>query len=170
MKRLSFKSIFLVPFISTCILILPVGVLPAEKQVVGWVEHVTIYPGSLKIKAKLDTGAKNSSLNAASMQEIQRNGESWIRFHVTNWKGRIQSFEQKVVRTAQIKEHKGKSQERNVLRIGICLGNIFKEVEVNLVDRSNFNYQLLIGRSFLKNSFIIDPSKTFTVKPDCKEQ
>ncbi len=144
--------------------------IPQDKQVVGWVENVTIYPGNFKIKAKLDTGAKHSSLNAANIQEIQRNGESWVRFDVTNWKGRSQSFEQKVIRTAKIKEHKGKSQKRAVTRIDICLGNVFKEVEVNLTDRSMFNYQVLIGRSFLRDSFIIDTSKTYTVEPDCKER
>jgi hypothetical protein len=44
---------------------------------------------------------------------------------------------------------------------------VYKEVEVNLEDRSKFNYQLLIGRSYLKNSFLVDASATFTLKPNC---
>ena len=52
--------------------------------------------------------------------------------------------------------------------LGICLGTIYKEVEVNLVDRSHFNYQLLIGRNFLIDSFLVDPSLTFSTKPKCK--
>ena len=54
------------------------------------------------------------------------------------------------------------------LGLGICLGNVYKEVEVNLEDRSKFNYQLLIGRSYLKNSFLVDASATFTLKPNCQ--
>jgi len=54
--------------------------------------------------------------------------------------------------------------------LGICLGSVYKEVEVNLVDRSNFNYQLLIGRNYLANSFLVDPSLTFSTKSKCKNQ
>jgi len=39
---------------------------------------------------------------------------------------------------------------------------------MSLMDRSNFNYQILIGRRDLENEFIIDPSATFTHKPLCK--
>jgi hypothetical protein len=57
---------------------------------------------------------------------------------------------------------------RPVIRLGICLGNVYKEVEVNLQDRSKFNYQMLIGRSYLKNSFLVDASATFTVETNCQ--
>jgi hypothetical protein len=68
---------------------------------------------------------------------------------------------------ATIKQHDAESVTRPVIRLGICLGTVYKEVEVNLEDRSKFNYQLLIGRSYLKNSFLVDASATFTLKPNC---
>jgi hypothetical protein len=46
---------------------------------------------------------------------------------------------------------------------------VYKEVEVNLEDRRKFNYQILIGRSFLKKSFLVDASATFTLQPSCQE-
>lgn len=170
MKTVLSRSVDIFLFALTGILLLGADAWPAEKQVAGWIENVIIFPGNIQIKAKLDTGARHSSLNARNIQEIQRNGEPWIRFEVTNWEGRTVSFEQKIIRTAKIKEHHGQSQERAVTRIGICLGKTFKEVEVNLVDRSKFNYQMLIGRSFLRDSFIVDPSKTFLLEPQCKER
>ena len=138
-----------------------------DKQIVGWIENVTIVPDNLKIKAKLDTGARNSSLNAFNPTEFKRGGEAFVRFDLTNWKGRTETIEAKVIRTAKIKQHDSGPELRPVIRLGICLEKIYKEVEVNLVNRSNFNYQLLIGRSYLKGDFLIDPSKTFTVKTDC---
>jgi hypothetical protein len=135
-----------------------------NKQVVGWIEYVTILPENLKIKAKLDTGARSSSLNAVNVSEFKRGGDTFVRFTLTNWKGRIETIEAKVIRMAKIKKHNSDPELRPVILIGICLKKIYKEVEVNLVNRSNFNYQLLIGRSYLKGDFIIDPSKTFTVK------
>jgi hypothetical protein len=70
---------------------------------------------------------------------------------------------------ATIKQHGAESATRPVIRLGICLGNVYKEVEVNLQDRSKFNYQLLIGRSYLKNSFLVDASATFTIKTQCQK-
>ena len=136
-------------------------------QVAGWIENVSIFPGDLKIKAKLDTGARNSSLNAKNMEEFERDGDKWVRFKLKNWKGRTENFEARVIRTATIKQHETESIQRPVIRLGICLGNIYKEVEVNLQDRSKFNYQMLIGRSYLKNSFLVDVSTTYTLEPRC---
>ena len=148
------------------------GVLQAqssgkEKQVVGWIEYVTIFPENLKIKAKLDTGARNSSLNAVNIVELTSGGDTFVQFDLTNWKGRTETIKAKVIRMAKIKKHNSEPELRPVIRIGICLKNTYKEVEVNLVNRSKFNYQMLIGRSFLKGDFVIDPSKTKTVKTNC---
>jgi hypothetical protein len=49
----------------------------------------------------------------------------------------------------------------------ICVGGISKEVEVSLVDRSNYEHPLLIGRSFLAGDLIVDPGATFSVSPTC---
>ena len=144
------------------------SVYSGEKQIVGWVEKVRIVPEGLKIKAKLDTGALNSSLHAVRVEEFDRQGEKWIRFDLTNWQNRTATFEKKVIRTARIKEHDRASRNRLVIHLGICLGRVYKEVEVNLVDRSRFKYRMLIGRSYLSKSFVVDPMLTFTADPQCQ--
>lgn len=161
-------------FLFALMLIQPGGISCAQesekdKYIVGWVEYVTLFPDHLKIKAKLDTGAKNSSLNAAHIVEFKRAGATFVRFELTNWKGRTETIEAPVIRMAKIKQHNSKPERRPVIQIGICLGRVYKQVEVNLVNRSNFNYQLLIGRSFLKGQFAVDPSKTFTINTDCQK-
>jgi hypothetical protein len=80
----------------------------------------------------------------------------------------VETFEAKVIRTAKIKQIGQEADKREVIKLGICVGNTYKEVEVNLEDRSGFNYQMLIGRSYLRESFIIDPELGFTLKPDCR--
>ena len=142
--------------------------LAAGKQTVGWVETVALYPGNLKIQAKLDTGAENSSLNARAINYFKRDGATWVRFDVRNFKGRVETFEAVVTRTAQIKRHGGTSVRRPAIRLGICLGATYKEIEVNLTDRTGFDYQMLIGRSFLQGSFLVDPEVTFLSQPNCQ--
>jgi hypothetical protein len=142
--------------------------LPAEgKVLVGWIEKVRIYPGDLVIYAKLDTGAKNSSLNASHVTVFERGGEQWLRFDVTSRYGKTVTIERKVRRVVKIKRHGAKPEKRFVIRMGVCLGNSYKEVEVNLAERSDFLYQMLIGRSFLAGSFIVDSSAKYTTKPNC---
>lgn len=139
----------------------------SAKDVIGWVETVRISAGNSLIKAKIDTGADSSSLHCDCITPYERDGETWVRFTVTDVDGEISSYEKKILRTVRVKRHFGDVQQRYVVRMGICIGNQYGETDVSLVDRSGFNYDLLIGRKYLKEKFIVDPAKTFTVSPGC---
>jgi hypothetical protein len=138
------------------------------KEVVGWVEKVAIYPGDLVVKAKIDSGAKTSSLNCKCYHFFNRDGKQWVKFTVVNEAGEATVLEQPIVRIAQVKRHYGEKQERPVVKLGLCLANKYKETEFTLIDRSGLNYQVLVGRQFLQEDFLIDPGDTFTRKPVCK--
>ena len=143
------------------------GVGARDKQIVGWAEIVSIYPGSIKIKVKLDTGADHSSLNANNIEHFDVAGESWVRFELRNFEERLETYEARIMRMAKIKRLGQEAVNRPTINLGICIGNTYKEVEVNLTDRSGFNYQMLIGRSFLKGSFLIDPELSFISSEEC---
>lgn len=151
-------------------LVLAATVSAGNKQIVGWVEKARISPGNMVLQAKMDSGADNSSLNVPDVDEFERNGEKWVRFEVVDEQGTSVVIERKLIRTAKIKRHKALRQRRPVVRMGICIGNYYREAEVNLVDRSRFKYPLLIGRSFMGDNLVIDPSAQFTLEPGCGEQ
>lgn len=136
-------------------------------EVAGWVETVQVYPGAVTLAAKLDTGAKLTSLNCECSQWFARNGEKWVTVKIEGADGRIISLERKVVRVTEIKQHYGKPQRRFVIKLGVCLKHVYKEVEVNVVDRAGFDYPMLIGRDFLAGSFLIDTGATHTGGPSC---
>jgi len=75
------------------------------KEVVGWVETVKIYPGGILVKAKLDTGAKTSSLDCECITPFKRDGKDWLSFSVKNHEGVIVRLEKPVTRVARIKRH-----------------------------------------------------------------
>lgn len=129
-------------------------------EVAGWAETAVLMPSELVLSAKLDSGAENSSLNIERLRYFKRDGRRWVRFTVEGESGRRVAFERRVLRKAAIKRHGGTSHVRPVVAIEICLGGTVKEVEVNLVDRSRFDYPLLVGRSFLAEDFLIDTSAT----------
>lgn len=144
--------------------------LPADaKEVVGWVENAKIYPGGIIIRSKVDSGAKTSSLHCQCITPVKRDGKDWVSFSVKNHKGEIAMIEKPVDRIARIKRHFGDQQERYVVKLGICLGNVYREEDVTLVDRSGFNYQLLVGRNFLQKDFLIDVGGTYLNRPSCKD-
>lgn len=167
------KKCFII-FVWVSVFLSAIPVYAESKQIIGWLEMILIYPGDLRIRAKMDTGAKSSSINAFNLKKFERGHETWVKFELkTNTKkGKTQKIvlEKKVLRSVKIKRRGGGLEERLVVRIEICLGRIHKEIEVSLNDRSNFNYQVLIGRTDLENDFVIDPSVTFSSKPLCEKR
>lgn len=166
MKRL----ILTIIYFSICLSVLPTSA--ESRKVVGWLEMVRIYPGNLKMRAKLDTGAKSSSINVYNLKKFESNGERWVSFELRearkDKKGKSATFEKKVIDSVKIKKKGGGIDKRVVVKMDICIAGIYKEIEMSLADRSNFNYQILIGRTNLEKDFIVDPSNTFTHQPDCK--
>ena len=147
---------------------MPLFCTAEEKKIIGWIENVIVMPGNIQFSAKLDTGALTSSINAKNITEFDRDGKRWVKFEIVNNDKENRVIELPLVRTVKIKRHNRKSQERHVVKLGICLENIYKETEVNLVDRDGFIYKLLIGRKFIKDKFIIDPSEHHITLPDCE--
>lgn len=149
-----------------------IPVCAESKEVIGWLEMIRIYPGDLKVRAKMDTGAKSSSINVYNLKKQMRGREAWVSFELKENTKKEKSnsivLEKKVFRTVKIKRKGGGLEERPVVTMEVCLGGLHKLIEMNLMDRSNFHYQVLIGRTDLRNDFLIDPSATFTRKPLCK--
>lgn len=141
--------------------------LTEAKEVIGRLERVSINHAGLTLDAKIDTGAKNSSLNATNYHLSRKEGEIWVKFDVTNPEGKTVTLEKPVIRFVKIKRKEANTQQRPAILLDVCLGKVVKEVEVNLVNRSNFDYQMLIGRSVLRGNFIVDVEKSYTIEPRC---
>ena len=136
--------------------------------VAGWIENVRVSPGNFVVKAKLDTGARTSSMDAQNIQLYERDGEAWVSFDFANNDGTSIFVDRPIIRVARIKDLTGPTQERPVIELGICIANVYRIAEITLFDRSGFNYRLLLGRNFLRLAAItVDPAKTQTQKPHC---
>lgn len=138
-----------------------------EKIVMGWLESVYLHPWNLRLTAKLDTGANTSSLHADHIDHFNKDGLEWVRFTLAGKEEKKPLVvERPLVRTAYIKERMARSSKRDVVKLTLCKNGRNYETEFTLVDRSNFNYPLLLGRSFLKDVAIVDASVTFLHKAD----
>jgi len=139
-------------------------VIAVEQITVGWIENASIDNSDFTLKCKIDSGADNSSIHAKEVTQYTNNGKQWVKFALENSQGNKTIINKPVLKTTRVKMKNGAIQKRLVIELNIALGAIKKLTKVSLVDRSHFKYQLLIGRSFLKPDFLVDSSKTYTIK------
>jgi hypothetical protein len=146
--------------------------MAGEKIIIGWLEKVYLPQYDLPLRAKIDTGAKNSSIHAIDVEYI-KNGKaegSRIRFKTRHRKGRYRIIEADVLRETRIKKSRFITRTRPEIELEICLGGIRKRIRVNLEERGGMNYRMILGRTALEGDFIVDVSKKFVAGPDCGKQ
>jgi hypothetical protein len=140
-----------------------------DLQILGWVENVQLPDPDLDLKAKLDTGAETSSLDARVLKKFRKAGKRWVRFAVTDRdSGAEFVMVRERIRTIGVVQHDGSRQTRPVVMLEICIAGQLLKTEASLIDRSEFNYALLLGRSALASFALVDAGSTFLSQPDCK--
>lgn len=183
-----------------------------DTHIRGWLEHARVMPDRLLMTAKLDSGARTTSIHAEiilkehsgdalSASESDEDNEDrmvealglqpaddppgdeisdisdavvselmpdTITFKLTSKGGKEIILTEKVVRWVSIRRRGGGSIVRPVVMLDLCIAGRVVRGEVNLADRSGFNYPLLIGRNMLKKAAIsIDAREIFAEKRAC---
>lgn len=141
---------------------------PQNLQVLGWIENAYLIEPDFELKAKLDTGALTSSLDARIIKKFRQYGKRWVRFAVRNPKtGEETVLVRERERTIGIVQHEGDNEIRPTVRMAVCIAGIERLIEVSLVDRSRFKYPLLLGRRTLDDIAIVHPGETFMAESKC---
>ena len=138
------------------------GVESVERQVLGWKEWVNIGTKADKMRAKLDSGARTSSLHAEGEEEFERDGRKWVRFSIrdpdkTNTKSIL--IKAPVQRVARIKNADGSIDKRFVVELGFTIGDRQLREDFTLNDRSDMICPILIGRNALRHLGYVDCSR-----------
>lgn len=157
--------------------VLALPVMADEPTLYGRYEYFGVPEIGQVLKGKMDTGALTASLSAKDIELFKRDGEDWVRFRLATKDATDKVYEHKVARISRIKgrldgddeEEPTNPATRPVVDLELCLGNFKRTVEVNLVDRSHFNYPLLIGAKALREfGAAVNPARRYTAdKPDC---
>lgn len=131
----------------------------------GWREWVALPDlGVDWIKAKIDTGARTSSLHAFDIEEFDQDGEPWVRFRVKPWQDsqldavvvELPVHDRRAVRSSS-----GHAQQRLVVELLIRLVDREVLAEVTLSNRDEMGFRMLIGREALRQGYSIDPARSF---------
>lgn len=133
--------------------------------VIGVVEPVFVEDIPVAIPARIDTGAAMCSLDVGNLKHFERDGKPWVSFTVKPRNtGKSHTFERRVLRTANIKQHGRDSVSRPIVNITVRIGEMTVRREFSLADRNKFTYQVLLGRNLLQGLALIDASATNTLQ------
>lgn len=132
---------------------------------VGWRELVSLPElGLAGIPAKIDTGARTSSLHADVLDDFMRGGERFVRFAV-DWDGQRHFCEAIHVDVRGITSSNGDQQTRFVIKTPLMIGKMRFRAEISLADRSQMQFPMLIGRTALRRRMVVDSGHSWLQSP-----
>ena len=154
------KKKVIAPYLVMLLLLLTLGSCSSNRYreyvIIGAREKVSLPELGIKnFFAKVDSGAKTSSLHATSVHEYKKDGEKYIQFQTINQK----TCHAKLLEYREIKSSNGEVQKRAVIKTLLKLKNKVWPVEITLSERSKMKFPMLIGRSSLRDKFLIDVKK-----------
>ncbi|MEO1014397.1 MAG: RimK/LysX family protein [Pseudomonadota bacterium] len=135
-----------------------------DELAIGWREWARL-PDlcEFPIKAKIDTGAQTSVIDAFDVEETERAGVPMASFRLyPDDRGEMEGpfCEAPICDRRAVKSSNGVTQERIVIRTTLALGRRSWPIELSLADRSEMNFRMLIGREALAG-VIIHPQASF---------
>ncbi|NJN50562.1 MAG: ATP-dependent zinc protease [Gammaproteobacteria bacterium] len=130
----------------------------SDKLVVGIREHVRVDPFDADLVARIDAGTAANSLYVTDIVEFQRDGNNWVRFSLTPPKAQAATEVERQI--ARRKSGDVESKDITV-RLRTTLADVTETYEFVLVTRKASDYQVRLGRTFLKDMALVDVSKRF---------
>jgi hypothetical protein len=132
---------------------------------VGWREWAALPDlGIGAIKAKLDTGARSSSLHAFDVVRVDDEDGAWVEFAVhplqrdacDTVRTRARLLDERWVRSSS-----GRRTFRPVIVTTLVLGGRSWPIELTLVRRDLMGFRMLVGREALRRRLVVDPGRSF---------
>jgi len=142
--------------------------------VIGWREWVGL-PGLhiKRIKAKVDTGARTSSLHAYDIEIIRRGAKEFVRFKVhpvqrqshTSVRCEVPLHDERWVKSSN-----GKRELRPVIRTNLHFNRRLWLIDITLTSRDLMGFRMLLGREAIRGRFTVDPGRSFVIRELVRKQ
>ncbi len=139
---------------------------------IGWRERLSLPKlGIETIKAKVDTGAKTSSLYAFDVEPFQEGETPMVRFKVHPFQGdrdRTVVAQAPLVENRSVRSSNGQIEQRPVIRTTVVLNEQAWDIDLTLTHRKAMAFRMLLGREALRSRFLVDSGRSFlqsTAKP-----
>ncbi len=140
-----------------------------NKMVVGELEQVWLEPPGLAFDARIETAASNNALRADEIVEFERDGKGWARFFLVppDSVQRVQLERRVVAHRRAFQNSDGATIKRPVVKLRLRLGDVEDTFSFVLIERGDVEFQVLLGRSFLKDIAYLDVGARY-VQPRSK--
>ena len=132
-----------------------------EKQIIGAVERLQIKDAGLEYLARIDTGARTTSLHAIDLEieddegDYLKNVGKQATFTTINEQGKKSILQKPISDITKVNNAQG-IEYRYMVKIDIIWKEQRNRIDINLRDRSSMKYKLLIGRDWLSGDFLVD--------------
>lgn len=137
----------------------------SDLPVIGWREWVGLPDlGVTSIKAKVDSGARSSSLHAFALHAFERDGATWVRFEVhpiQRSSEKAVDVEAEVLEFRSVRSSSGKAALRPVIVTRVALLGITWPIELTLARRDEMGFRMLLGREAFRGRFLVDAGKSY---------
>ena len=137
----------------------------SESVTVGWREWLLLPDLKLPwIKAKVDTGAKTSSLHAFCVEEFKKNEKDWVRFGIHPHQDDIETeiyCEAELIDKRLVSDSGGHTEERYVIKTDVVMASQRWPIEITLTNRDTMRFRFLLGRTAMRKKLIVNPAASF---------
>jgi hypothetical protein len=135
------------------------------KPLIGWREWVVLTElAPTPLKAKIDTGARTSTLHAFDLSIEMRDAQAWATFEIHPiQRSRLHSLRVscKVKSFKQVRSSMGHTETRPVITTPLRIGPSTFDIDVTLTARDAMGFRMLIGRAAVRRRFWVDPGRSF---------
>jgi len=137
----------------------------SPRILLGWREWLALPDlGIGSIRAKVDTGARSSSLHVREQQLYERDGQARVRFLIEHGVDDSLSgyLDAEVADRRDVTDSGGHRETRIFIRTVLRLraGQEWP-IELNLTERRNMAFPMLLGRSALRRRCIVEPARSW---------
>lgn len=137
----------------------------AGQPVIGWREWVSVPDfGVPAIKAKIDTGARSSTLHAFGLRYAERDGVPWVQFQIHPiQRSRRWSIDAAapIADERAVRSSNGGTEHRPVIVAVIELAGVRVPIELTLTNRDDMGFRMLLGREAVRRRFLVDPGRSY---------
>lgn len=145
-----------------------VGSETANLPILGATEDAILLPWGLKVRARVDTGAAVSSVDARSVQVRRLKNERVVRFILAVDGGQRVALELPLAGYRRVTTADGGGEKRPVVTMDVCIDRQRIRAEFTLNDRSRMEYHILLGRNVLAGHFLVDAGGRHLSNPACQ--